>query len=97
MLFSKSINTKKTNPLDVMRETISAAIDTARKNGVSVETIFAHLDSVVGGLRIAAHVAAEQRVYNPNPVMYDALTMQPIDAHGAAAKREEERAARELR
>ena len=96
-LFSKTITTTKTDPATVMRDSIAAAIDTALKAGVPSALIEREVEGHAAHFRSVERARIEARQYNPIPVMYDSLTLKPINTHEQIAKAEEQRIARELR
>jgi hypothetical protein len=96
MLFSKKIDTKRDHTAE-MKSAIRDAINAALKAGVLPGLIQRELEIHAADFRRAEEFRLEQRRANPLPTMYDQMTLQPIDAHGEAARAEEKRIADELR
>jgi hypothetical protein len=96
MLFSKKTTTKR-DYLAELKSTLSTAINAALKAGVPTGLIQRELEIHAADFRRQEEFRIEARRANPLPQMYDQLTLQPIDAHGEAARREEKRMAGELR
>jgi hypothetical protein len=66
MLFSKKVVTQKADPFREMRDTINAAIDTARNAGIGAGVIVDFLEkNCASALQAAAMIEADRRRATP--------------------------------
>jgi hypothetical protein len=99
-MFSKRINTiaEPVDPFEVMRQTISDAIDVALKAGCTPGAIHDNLERRLDALRLMEHTRREQQRYGmAKRYVATEHGIKEVDVYAEQAKAEEERNERELR
>jgi hypothetical protein len=97
VLFAKKISTVKINHAAEMRDAITSAITTALRNGVTPGAIHDNLEGRLEGLRRMEHTRIEQSYGMPKQHVATEHGIVEVDVYAEAAKREAEKAERELR